>query len=929
MPRSKNPNPRQVTGDEIDGDVGDKGEETNVDSLDDINCKEVSPLSSHEAPFGCEVDEDQNSPTSCAIDDWVSTDKLSPAPEDKPETTSISTLSELDHGANLRYSNELSATSLSQVSLVIRSNEVRKPKTQSSAVLNPRVMTWMRNRFQIGVGGKISASDISNLYKADTQHLENPPPGLQNYQVGQLLRRVFPNITRCKITVGGKRYWVYKHLSLIENPTDDLFEDRVKSKRDYYEDGDSVRLQAIEGLGANESPTSFCEETSIDGEEDVGDETLKLGAMRSDFTEDKDKSNALLLGLLGREPKPHFSSDEVTICQNGGVGMKKKRDSEVIDWLKTSYKYKPGFYVKSMDLLRKYNNGRMEMVKYLSQVGRVMKHVFPGVRHLRKSFKGGKREWVYLNLKPVDVDSDSEEGKSMVMPTMRRSSGWYHTNEAFSTEMQRNSPGWKRERVDISHTPLPAMSTKTVFKHRSDSFHPKSHGIDDKISRAKVTIEDDLPTMVSWTQVDNYAEEDVQDDMDVEDNSCDLGTGFRYDEDPTTRETAGESSQIERHIFAPFTLADNGSLVNEHAANTHLKIRVPNQAQSHSKTGSVLSTDLNSGLRQVAAVNVSLSASHGGAQSGSNACSPALDLSVKSTGADTPRDLNDKIPVTGAFVNTSKSNGIGFSTKPPALLLQSESLATKYSGTLRSHPTIHYRPKQASKGGENFSAVKLEPSVAPNHHNPEMNSTHEDSPISWRSLQAFSAQRYGWMRSPATTSLFAKSDGDTKIRKNPRYVEWFLIPRAALVNNQRALKEIRIYDDWTVEIHALGRRVYPNDLGGITDLDKTPASLNKVFRVLAEAKLCTGFPAPSINDLYIHGILVSRREVWSSRDGGNEEARQRAVNCQVMYLGPNACCAKCMRIMRLYQQQKKSVAGKRANPDSPTTIEKRVKCEKI
>ena len=34
----------------------------------------------------------------------------------------------------------------------------------------------------------------------------------QSYQVGQLVRKLFPNIGRCKISVGGKRVWVYKNL---------------------------------------------------------------------------------------------------------------------------------------------------------------------------------------------------------------------------------------------------------------------------------------------------------------------------------------------------------------------------------------------------------------------------------------------------------------------------------------------------------------------------------------------------------------------------------------------------------------------------------------------------------------------------------------------------------------------------------------------
>lgn len=70
--------------------------------------------------------------------------------------------------------------------------------------------------------------------------------------------------------------------------------------------------------------------------------------------------------------------------------------------------------------------------------------------------------------------------------------------------------------------------------------------------------------------------------------------------------------------------------------------------------------------------------------------------------------------------------------------------------------------------------------------------------------------------------------GDAKEGKQSRFLEWFSFCGQRLVNKQRALKEVKIYEDWTVEIYALGRRVFPNDLGGITDLEKTTESLNKV-----------------------------------------------------------------------------------------------------
>lgn len=66
--------------------------------------------------------------------------------------------------------------------------------------------------------------------------------------------------------------------------------------------------------------------------EDADNEVSKLSAAGAKFGVDKEKSNAILLGLLGSDHREASPPDDTGSLQNG-VGMgKKKRDSEVIDW---------------------------------------------------------------------------------------------------------------------------------------------------------------------------------------------------------------------------------------------------------------------------------------------------------------------------------------------------------------------------------------------------------------------------------------------------------------------------------------------------------------------------------------------------------------------------------------------------------------------
>lgn len=87
----------------------------------------------------------------------------------------------------------------------------------------------------------------------------------------------------------------------------------------------------------------------------------------------------------------------------------------------------------------------------------------------------------------------------------------------------------------------------------------------------------------------------------------------------------------------------------------------------------------------------------------------------------------------------------------------------------------------------------------------------------------YSPNQFGWIKSSQTSHK--RFNGLTK--KN-MFIEYIMINGQWLVNGHRIIREVKIYNDWNVSIYVLGRRVYPDVLNGITDLEKSKSSLDKV-----------------------------------------------------------------------------------------------------
>ncbi|CAK8697448.1 unnamed protein product [Clavelina lepadiformis] len=378
MPRQKNPKPQQCAKPAADNyaSCSPEGASSDVESADPRK---------HSFNFHAEVDDvsqekDVSSIAGCqsevtseqyAID--IANGKWSPS------CNIVQQQNNFDHSSQ-GYSHEPS----------LKSTDLKAEKKSrlSLGLLNPKIMQWLTKNFTMKEGARTSASQVVKIYEKEFSE-ETPYVPLQNYQVGQLLRRLFPDIQRCKITVLGKRVWVYKdlcvvdkHSSVEKDPTNVEREKKSPDQDDFHNE----RVL----LGYHKAVTGPA----------FSNHDLEKTKPKSD--KKRVKNSGILYNLLYPNSQEKRINSTKTDKYIEELAKDNKKEGNIIQWLRDTYEYADGYYVKSMDVLRLYNRGRDTWVKYLSQVGRVVKHVFPKARHLRRSLKGGKREWVYHNIRPKD-----------------------------------------------------------------------------------------------------------------------------------------------------------------------------------------------------------------------------------------------------------------------------------------------------------------------------------------------------------------------------------------------------------------------------------------------------------------------------------------------------------------------------------------------
>lgn len=356
-----------------------------------------------------------------------------------------------------------------------------------------------------------------------------------------------------------------------------------------------------------------------------------------------------------------------------------------------------------------------------------------------RSFKGGKREWVYLNLKPVDVDSDSEEAKGMVMPTMRRATGWYQGQDSF--DLHKNSSGWKRERVDISHAPLSLVRPDSVFSRQDEVFQAKRYPNDNKIV-IKRNAYDDVPSLLHWAKHHGFANDvDMPEGASSENDDSNGATKIC---DITDVEVAKmkDSNEIEHDVFAPFSQAD--TIDNECQMDAkRLRLSGPltsatglNESTNAPTKGNV--TNKTTLLTKPPNVLMSQTRRSPGLPETN---SPALDLTVKGStnGTSSFREKIDQIlsipgsPVDGAIADNqdmslSAKLKLAYGAAPSPVILTSGG----------NNPTIHYHPPHVPRPGTSYlqsNAESSNKSTSGNQQFQGANSTTEENLISWLALQ--------------------------------------------------------------------------------------------------------------------------------------------------------------------------------------------------
>ena len=86
-------------------------------------------------------------------------------------------------------------------------------------------------------------------------------------------------------------------------------------------------------------------------------------------------------------------------------------------------------------------------------------------------------------------------------------------------------------------------------------------------------------------------------------------------------------------------------------------------------------------------------------------------------------------------------------------------------------------------------------------------------------LQEYPAYEYGWSLTPVLPE-----------HRPSNYIEWVLFEGQLLRNQQRVIRELRVFNDWSVEIYTLGKRIHVKQK---YTLQRTHSCVVKVGRMRA------------------------------------------------------------------------------------------------
>ena len=256
------------------------------------------------------------------------------------------------------------------------SNE-EKQSGRGLSMINPKIYTWMATKFCIEDGARTAVQEIIAQYKADFPKESLFMP-LQTYQVGQLVRKHFPNIGRCKISQNGKRVWVYKDLgkrnfqsaSLSDNLPALLTQfDNQRTESPKKDKNDPLSLNKF---NLRDLPTMI---NLLNGSGNESD-GMQLDLYANDTSGYEDSFTSTTASSSKRIKTKHISNHTI--------------DNQVVAWIRDHYEAAEGFFVKSLELLAHFNSGNpRKPLQNLSQVGRLLKNsINQNCKHLRRYFKG-------------------------------------------------------------------------------------------------------------------------------------------------------------------------------------------------------------------------------------------------------------------------------------------------------------------------------------------------------------------------------------------------------------------------------------------------------------------------------------------------------------------------------------------------------------
>ncbi|XP_070552284.1 uncharacterized protein [Ptychodera flava] len=173
----------------------------------------------------------------------------------------------------------------------------------------------------------------------------------------------------------------------------------------------------------------------------------------------------------------------------------------------------------------------------------------------------------------------------------------------------------------------------------------------------------------------------------------------------------------------------------------------------------------------------------------------------------------------------------------------------------------------------------------------------------WSDLLKLDTRGSGWIPRGRQNSNNSDSSGKPldESQLSPCF-EWLLFEHGKLCNQQKVIRELRIYEDFTWTLRISGRKAtqcfgLPTVLSGASD------EIYTLFLVAAAAKLCPGFDVLTRRDTRsLKGEVIGRAEDWVQHEDETVSTSlvHRSVACQMILSteNPETVCKRCATVKK-------------------------------